>query len=150
MDNALDVLQRYLDGMGKTLLDGDWDNYQAFVSLPYTLITEQTTDHITTLDGLQDRFDAFHQALKFQKVTQYVRLAETAQALSDTLMVGSFTTHVIAGSYRTVPPFLSTVTMRPDQLGTWRAVSATTAISNMHWPSHLPRADHLSKGIDND
>ena len=144
---ALQLMQSYLDEIGSAVLLGDWDAYRNHVALPFTLITETATLRVATEDDLRKGFDSFHEMLKFQKVTQYVRLADSAEALSDTLISGRYVSHFIAGSHRIIPPFRSTITLR--LIGnTWRAVAITNSISNMQWPIQVPRVDQPLKGAD--
>lgn len=144
---AMDLLQSYLDEIGTAVLVGDWDTYRNHVGLPFTLITETATLAVTTEDDLRKGFDSFHDMLKFQKVTQYIRLADSAVALSDTLISGRYVSHFMAGSHRIISPFRSTMTLR--LIGnTWRAVAITNSISNMQWPIQVPRVDQPLKGAD--
>ena len=144
---ALQLLQSYLDEIGTAVLVGDWETYRNHVHLPFTLITETTTLNVTTEAELKRGFDSFHEMLKFQRVTDYVRLAESAVDISDHLISGRYVSHFIAGSHRIVPPFRSTMTLRLVG-NTWRAVAITNSISNMQWPIQVPRVDQHLKGTD--
>lgn len=144
---AMQLLQSYLDQIGTAVLVGDWDTYRAHVELPFTLITETATLNVDTEEDLRKGFDSFYDMLKFQKVTQYIRLADSAVDLSDTLIVGRYVSHFIAGAHRIIPPFRSTMTLR--LIGNrWRAVAITNSISNMQWPIQVPRVDQPLKGAD--
>lgn len=144
---AMQLLQSYLDEIGTAVLGGDWDTYRAHVELPFTLITETATLLVETEADLRKGFDSFHDMLKFQKVTQYIRLADSAVDLSDTLISGRYVSHFIAGTHRIIPPFRSTMTLR--LIGNrWRAVAITNSISNMQWPIQVPRVDQPLKGAD--
>ena len=144
---ALDLLQSYLDEIGAAVLVGDWDTYRNHVALPFTLITEAATLVVTTEDDLRKGFDSFHEMLKFQKVTQYIRLADSAAALGDTLITGRYVSHFMAGSHRIIPPFRSTLTLRLVG-NTWRGVAIANSLSNMQWPIQVPRVDQPLKGAD--
>lgn len=144
---AMELVQSYLDEIGTAVLVGDWDTYRTHVGLPFTLITENATIVVATEEDLRKGFDSFHHMLMFQKVTQYIRLADSAVSLSDTLISGRYVSHFIAGSHRILPPFRSTITLR--LIGnTWRAVAITNSISNMQWPIQVPRVDQPLKGAD--
>jgi hypothetical protein len=144
---ALELVQSYLDEIGAAVLTGDWDTYRNHVDLPFTLITENATMAVATEEDLRKGFDSFHDMLKFQKITQYIRLADSAVALSDTLISGRYVSHFIAGTHRIIPPFRSTMTLR--LIGnSWRAVAITNSISNMQWPIQVPRVDQPLKGAD--
>lgn len=144
---AMELVQSYLDEIGTAVLVGDWDTYRNHVELPFTLITETATMVVASEEDLRKGFDSFHDMLKFQKVTQYIRLADSAVALSDTLISGRYVSHFMAGSHRIVPPFRSTMTLR--LIGnSWRAVAITNSLSNMQWPIQVPRVDQPLKGAD--
>lgn len=144
---ALQLLQSYLDEIGNAVLTGDWLTYRDHVQLPFTLITETATLNVITEEDLRKGFDSFHNMLKFQKITHYIRLAESVVDLDDRLMSGRYVSHFMAGTHRILPPFRSTITLRLVG-NTWRAVAITNAISNMRWPIHLPRIDQPPKGTD--
>lgn len=144
---AMELAQSYLDEIGNAVLAGDWDTYRAHVELPFTLITETATIVVATEEDLRKGFDSFHDMLKFQKITQYIRLADSAVALGDTLISTRYVSHFIAGSHRIIPPFRSTMTLR--LVGNrWRAIAITNSISNMQWPIQVPRVDMPLKGAD--
>ena len=145
--HAMQLLQSYLDEIGTAVLVGDWETYRAHVALPFTLITEAATLTVETEEDLRKGFDSFHDMLRFQKVTQYIRLADSAVALSDTLISGRYVSHFIAGAHRIIPPFRSTMTLR--LIGNrWVAVAITNSTSNMQWPIQVPRVDQPPKGAD--
>jgi hypothetical protein len=142
---AAQIMQGYLDDLSAAVLTGDWETYRRHVALPFTLVTETATLIVDTEENLRAGFDSFHNMLQFQRVTQYIRLVETAVELGEGLISGRYTSHVIAGAYRIVPPFTSTTTLRLTG-NTWRAVSITSAISNMQWPVNLLRVDTAMRG----
>ena len=79
--NASDILQRYLDRIAAAVLQDDWPTYQDGVVLPFHLVTHSANITIATTAELRAGFEAFHQTLQAQKVTDYVRLVETAKQL---------------------------------------------------------------------
>jgi hypothetical protein len=143
---AAQIMQGYLDDLSTAVLQGDWETYRRHVTLPFTLVTETATLVVDTEDSLRAGFDSFHSMLQFQRVTQYIRLVEAAVELGEGLISGRYTSHVIAGAHRIVPPFTSTTTLR--LIGNvWCAVSITSAISNMQWPVSLIRVDAAMQGV---
>jgi hypothetical protein len=145
--SAMDLLQSYLDGVGNAVLGDDWDTYRNRVDLPFTLITQTAMIVVATEDDLRKGFTSFRDMLTFQKVTQYIRLADSAVSLSDTLISGGYVSHFMAGSHRIIPPFRSAMTLRLTG-NSWRAVAITNSISNMQWPIQVPRVDQPLKGAD--
>ena len=141
------IMQSYLDDLSTAVLTGDWGTYSAHVAMPFTLVTETTTMVVDTEEKLRAGFDSFHDMLKFQRVTQYIRLVETAVDLGDTLISGRYVSHVIAGAHRIIPPFRSHMTLR--LIGNiWCAAAITSSISNMQWPIQMPRVDNAMTGFD--
>ena len=142
---AMQLVQSYLDDVGNAVLLGDWDTYRNHVALPFTLITETATMGVETEEDLRKGFDSFHDMMKFQHVTQYVRLVDSAIDLDESLISGRYVSHFIAGSHRIIPPFRSAITLR--LIGnSWRAVAITNSISNMQWPIQVPRVDQPLTG----
>ncbi len=146
---AMQIMQSYLDDLSTAVLVGDWETYRNHVTIPFTLVTETATLVVDTEENLLAGFDAFHKMLQFQKVTQYIRLVDTAVDLGDTLISGRYTSHVISGAHRIIPPFRSTMTLR--LMGNrWCAAAITSSISNMQWPIQMPRVDDVMGGRDED
>lgn len=135
---ALQILQSYLDETSEACLKGDWDTYAATVELPFVFMTQTATTCITTREELQLGFDAYHAMIKHQRVTDYVRLTETAVELDQGLISGRYTSHLLAGSHRIVPPFRSSITLRLSG-NRWRAASISNVLVNAEWPLLMPR-----------
>ncbi|MGV8950418.1 MAG: hypothetical protein ACOH2M_04890 [Cypionkella sp.] len=142
---AIQVLQSYLDTMSAAAMTRDWESYRAGVSLPFTMITETSVFTITTEAELQTGLDAFYETLRMQKVTDYVRLAETAAELGQNLISGRYITHLLAGANRVVVPYRSNISLRLNG-NRWQAITITNSMTNMQWPIHVPRIDPLSEG----
>ena len=83
-------------------------------------------------------FDAYYAMLKHQRVTDYVRLAESAVDLDSGLISGRYTSHILAGSHRIIPPYRSSITLRLTG-NRWRAVSISNSLANADWPLQVPR-----------
>jgi hypothetical protein len=132
-----DILQDYLDRIATAVLTGDWATYEAGVVLPFHLVTHAANITVATQDDLRAGFDAFHQTLQIQRVTDFIRLVETAKLLDKDLISGRYVTHLMAGSHRIIPPYTSQITLR-RQDGIWRAASITNALANSRWPLLMP------------
>jgi hypothetical protein len=131
--DADEILQGYLDIVSDAVMAQDWDAYEGKIILPLQLITHTTSINVATPEDLRTGFDAFCQTLQVQKVTNYVRLVETAKQLDQDLIAGRYVSHVMAGTHRILPPFTSQITLR-RQGGVWRAVSITNSLANSRWP----------------
>lgn len=142
---ALQTLQSYLDESDANLLRADWPGYSAGVALPFTMITEASVMTVSSEAELRAGFDAYQNMIHTQRLTDVVRLAETAAALGERLISGRYITHMMAGSHRIMPPFRSNLTLRLTG-NRWQAICVTNSLANMQWPIHLPRPDPLLEG----
>ena len=131
--HAAAILQTYLDEMSTSVMTGDFATYLAGVALPFHLVTQAESVSLATEDDLRIGFESFHAMLKSQKVTDYIRLVESAQVLDPDLIAGKYITHVIAGSLRVFEPFSSQITLRRVE-DRWCAASITNAIAKSRWP----------------
>lgn len=137
MTAAPQVLQRYLDEIAGAVMRRDWPAYRAGVSLPFQLVTHSASLHIDTEEELRLGFDTFADTLRIQRITDYLRLVESAEQLDEALITGRYITHMMAGAYRVIPPFRSQITLRMED-GRWRAASITNALANSRWPIVVP------------
>ena len=131
--DALDIFQVYLDMVSLAVMTDDWATYRCAVHLPCHIISHDESKVVATEEDLRAGFDQFSQALRFHKVTDYIRLVEVASRLDAKLISGSYVTHLISGGQRVIPPFRSQLTLRLFD-GQWRAVSITNALANSRWP----------------
>ena len=137
--HATKILQSYLDDASLAVMTGDWETFRNGISLPIHIISHDESKMIFTAEELKLGFDHFCNTLRTQKVTDYVRLVESARQLDDALISGSYVSHLIAGSHRLTPPFTSEMTLRLVG-NSWRAVSVTNALAKSRWP--LVRLEH--------
>jgi hypothetical protein len=143
------ILQSYLDEIAEAVMAGDFEAYREGVTLPFHLVTH--TQNVTLADEptLRAAFDTFRSMLQSQRVTNFIRLINSAQSFDETLIAGRYVTHLIAGSLRIIDPFHSQITLRHVD-GRWRAASITNALANSRWPELMANpapADPL-KGPD--
>lgn len=132
MDAAI-ILQAYLDEIASAVMAGDFAAYQAGVVLPFHLVTHTANVAITSDEALKEGFETFRSMLQTQRVTDYIRLVESAQTLDQDLITGRYVTHLISGGMRVLDPFHSQITLRLVD-GRWRAASITNALANSRWP----------------
>ena len=131
--HASAILQAYLDEVGRTVMTDDWNGYNQCVDLPCHIITDNENKIVATTEDLRAGFDMFCSNLHAQRVTDYIRLVDSAQQQDPGLIRGRYITHMIAGSQRLMPPFMSEITLR--LVGNrWRAVLVNTALANSRWP----------------
>jgi len=127
------IAQSYLDAVSEAVTVNDYDTYSTYVSLPFYMVTTTRTIVIQTDAELQQIFVDFYQTLKSQRVTQYIRLVESATQLDHDLISARYLTHLLSGATRLIDPFRSQITLRLEG-NQWRAASITNALSNSQWP----------------
>ena len=130
---AAGILQGYLDDIAGAVMTGDFAAYRDGVVVPFHLVTHTESLSLSTDDALREGFESFCAMLKSQRVTDYIRLVESAQMIDPDLIAGRYITHVIAGGMRVFDPFQSQITLRQVD-GSWRAASITNALAKSRWP----------------
>lgn len=127
------ILQSYLDEVSHAVLTDDWDTYRDSVSLPCHIISHDETKVVATAEDLKSGFELFRDNLQVQKVTDYIRLVESAARMDPDLISGKYTSHILANGQRVLPPFRSQITLR--LMGNrWRATSISNVLANSRWP----------------
>lgn len=127
------IAQDYLDEIAAAVMAGDYQTYRDGMTLPFHLITHTTNMVVATEDAARDGFEQFRGLLLSQRVTDYIRLVDSAQQLDAGLISARYVTHLIAGSQRIIEPFHSSITLRVTG-NRWCAASITNALANSRWP----------------
>ena len=141
------IVQSYLDEVGAAVLSGDWDAYVCRVVLPFVLTTQAAIITVHTEKDLRAGFDDFHQTLRARRITDYVRLVESATMTPDRQMTGRYSSHLVAGDHRIIDPYTSDITLR--LVGNlWRATAISNSLTNSRWPLLTPSVDHSIKGSE--
>jgi hypothetical protein len=135
---ATAIVQSYLDDVGAIVLRNDWDAYCDVLCRPFTLITHAETLIFATPDDIRSLYDGFLDMLQSQRVTDFIRLVETAAQVDPDLISARYVTHLMSGGMRIMPPTTSQITLRLE-VNRWRAASITNALSNSRWPVLMPR-----------
>ena len=131
--DAPETLQAYLDEVSRTVLADDWETYRMCVALPFHIVSHDENKVVSTEDDLRAGFDQFCDTLRFNRITDYIRLVESATMLDQDLISGSYMSHLISHGQRIMPAFRSQITLR--LIGNrWRAASVTNALANSRWP----------------
>ena len=131
--DATQILQAYLDEVAAAVMAEDWSTYRDCVCLPCRIVTHDEDMLIETDADLRAGFDVFCNTLQSRRITDYIRLVESASRLSSDLIEGSYATHLVSGGQRILPPFRSEMTFR--LMGNrWRAVSVTNPLTKSRWP----------------
>lgn len=131
--HARTILKTYLDEVGQALMTDDWDTFRSAICLPCHIISRDEAKVVATTEDLKAGFDMFRDNLRAQRATDYIRLVDIAKQQTRDQISGRYVTHLIAGSHRLVPPFMSEITLR--LIGNrWCAASVSTALANSRWP----------------
>ena len=131
--DAPETLQAYLDEVSRTVLADDWETYRMCVALPFHIVSHDENKVVSTEDDLRAGFDQFCDTLRFNRITDYIRLVESATMLDQDLISGSYMSHLISHGQRIMPAFRSQITLQ--LIGNrWRAASVTNALANSRWP----------------
>jgi len=137
---ATGIAQAYLDEVGAIVLSDDWAAYCDCICRPFELVTHAETLVFPTPDDIRRIYDGFTSLLRSQRVTDFIRLVDSAHQIDRDLITARYTTHLMSGSHRIMAPVQSGITLRLEG-NRWRAASITNAVSNSRWPLLLPRLD---------
>lgn len=135
---ATAIVQSYLDEVSAIMMANDWEAYTDVLCRPFMLITHTETLTFATPDDIRSIYDGFYNMLQSQRVTDYIRLVESAGQIDQDLISARYVTHLISGGMRIMPPTKSSITLRLEG-NRWRAASITNALSNSRWPLLIPR-----------
>jgi hypothetical protein len=135
---ATAIVQSYLDDVAAIVLHNDWEAYCDVICRPFTLITHAETLTFATPDDIRSIFDGFYNMMQSQRVTDLIRLVETAAQIDQGLISARYITHLMSGGMRIMPPTRSQINLRLEG-NRWRAASITNALSNSRWPLQMPR-----------
>ena len=131
--DAPETLQAYLDEVSRSVLADDWETYRMCVALPFHIVSHDENKVVSTEDDLRAGFDQFCDTLRFNRITDYIRLVESATMLDQDLISGSYVSHLISHGQRIMPAFRSQITLQLSG-NRWRAASVTNALANSRWP----------------
>lgn len=135
---ATRIAQTYLDEVAALVMADDWDGYTDAICWPFLLITHETSLSFPAPEDIRPVYHDFRTLLVSQRVTDLIRLVETAQQIDDSLISARYVTHLMAGSLRIMEPVLSSISLRLEG-NRWRAASITNAVSNSRWPLLMPK-----------
>jgi hypothetical protein len=137
MQAARVILQEALDDLGSALITGDWDGFLARIDLPFEMQTDTATIHVTRADDMRDGYDRFREFIFLRRVTDYVRLAETAAFDGPDTLSGSYVSHLLSNGTWVVPPYRSLMVLRRRD-SDWFACRIVANLQNDRWPILTP------------
>lgn len=135
---ATAIAQAYLDEVAAIVMADDWEAYTDVISRPFLLVTHNQTLSFATPDDIRSVYLDFRQLLQTQKVTDFIRLVESARQIDTNLISARYVTHLMSGSHRLMAPVQSSISLRLEG-NRWRAASITNAVSRSRWPLMMPK-----------
>lgn len=135
---ATAIAQSYLDEVAAIVMADDWEAYCESISRPFLLITHTETLSFATPDDIRGIYDNFRLLLLGQRVTDFIRLVNSAQLIDQNLISARYVTHLMSGSLRIMEPVQSSISLRLEG-NRWRAASIINAVSNSRWPLLMPK-----------
>lgn len=135
---ASTILQRYLDEMGRAVMDERLDDYIARVQLPLHILTSSASLAVSTLDDLADGFDDFVAMIQGHGVTDMQRTVQAAIFQGNDHIVGVYETRLLAGDKLALPAFHSKMWIGCYD-GVWKAIKIHNTTNEARWPMLLTR-----------
>ncbi len=134
---AVEILERFLDAVGKAVVDGRLEVYAQHVILPFVLETASATLTVATLDDLAEGFDTYGEMLADLGVTSIQRKVIRAFAPTPGRVHGQYTTRLMAGNVQVAPMFWSQTQI--DLIdGVWKSGFIRNTTTDGRWPVMMP------------
>ncbi|MEI4470512.1 hypothetical protein [Frigidibacter sp. MR17.24] len=137
----MQIFQSWLDRVGQTFFDNDFDAYADTMALPFIVMTTRRTMIITDRETLHEGFDAFRHLIRNQRATDLFRVATDVYPIGGAILSGCYETHLLRGGQRLIEAYRSSALLRREADGIWRASCIANAMSNRSWPIRAPRIE---------
>ncbi|WP_431300988.1 hypothetical protein [Tabrizicola sp. BL-A-41-H6] len=134
---AVEILECFLDAVGKAVVDGRLEVYAQHVSLPFVLETASATLTVTTMDDLADGFDTYGEMLADLGVTSIQRKVIRAFAPTPGRVHGQYTTRLMAENLQVAPMFWSQTQIDLIE-GVWKCAFVRNTTTDARWPVLMP------------
>ena len=132
--------QNWLDRVGDSLFERDFDTYRNAVLLPLTVATSDATHIVTDEAGLLQGFTAWVDMMLGLQIDNMIRVSRDVEQLGADLIVGRYETELLRGATRVVAPFASSMQLRCGTDGIWRCFSVTSGFrAAPGWPIDRPK-----------
>lgn len=129
-------LQAWLDNLVDSFIANDEDRFIGMYSLPFSVITAETTMIASDEQDLRVAFREYVATIREQGVTDLIRIAQQTTMIEPTLAVGVYETNLLRRGQRLIPPYTSAVSLRKEG-DIWQATSMMNAISHNDWVDRL-------------
>lgn len=134
----VNILQSYLDDLGKTVMREDFDAYVARIQLPLRIITSSASLKVATTEDLKDGFDAYVEMIQSYGVTDMARTAHAAVFQGNEHIVGVYETRLMNDTRQVLPTFHSKMWIGCYG-GVWKAIKIYNTTKETRWPMLLTR-----------
>ncbi len=137
------ILQTFLDDIGRMVMEERFEGYAAMIQLPLTILTSSALLKITTVEDLEDGFDAFTDMLQDAGVRDMVRTVKHAQLQGNDCIVGIYETRLMNGDRQVLPSFHSKMWIGSFE-GKWKTIRINNTTDAARWPVLLTRLTPLT------
>lgn len=134
------IVQTWLDDVGQTFFERDFDRFAEAITLPFTLATRNNRTILTERAALQNGFDAWVGMIHGYGATHLIRKARDVQQKDRDVITASYDTDLLRGSVRVVPTFTSWMLLRRSG-GRWRSEHLVSGIANDRYPFNVLKID---------
>ena len=131
------IYQAFLDQLDRINMAQDADAWFQTTEFPYSVHTDKIDIVIESPAQGKPFFDTVCDLIRDHKIDEFRRVAEHAEYLDRSMIVGHHTTHLRSGGVNVVKPMSSRMVVR-NTTGVWRMISVTNAIANDEYPYKTP------------
>lgn len=128
-----------LDLVSVAVMTADTGLYARTIRLPYRITTHGGSFTIETAAERDEMLLTLARSLQAKGVTDYVRIARTADYITSGQLVGTHFTHILSNGERIVHPHSATQTLVRGDDDIWRFTHARYAIANTSVPFEFPK-----------
>lgn len=133
--------------MSEAMLHADLNVLTQFVNLPHLHRSRDNRTVIETREDMIKGFATFSDSLKAQGANQFIRLAGSAEYLSDDYIRGTHVTHVLRNATPVVPSFVNRAVLRRGH-DNWKLVENFGDYTSDGWPVRILQVTAKARSSD--
>ncbi len=122
----------------EAFMRSDRETVGRHIALPLHMRTQTSEFILENAEQVSTGLDVFHRSLQTQGVNHFIRLATSAEYLSDDYIEGHYMTHTLCNAIPVVPAYPCRAILRRDG-ELWQFTQIDTSLQNKHWPISMPR-----------
>lgn len=134
---AQEIYQQVLDELTDGVMAHDYDQVRYRLALPHLMVTSTARMEMTTEAELRELVTTFSHSLRELNVTDYRRVAHECEFVTDTVISGHHTSHLLRDGVEILPSYPS-MWLLEHRDGRWMVIEAQNAIENDQWPILMP------------